>query len=145
MQEGIRTTAVSLYVDHPDFAFIDSLHIDVPLETDGPYEVKLVAGVPLQIRPLIHDQPAPLDDLFALWSDGRSWRAGSAPEKTADGALRIPAMPPGANSFFLVKLAGDRATHFSRITDVDLNAGEPQKVDAPMRPSLRIHCGARRS
>ena len=33
-EEGIRTTSVSLHVDHPDFAYIDALHIDVPLESE---------------------------------------------------------------------------------------------------------------
>ncbi len=137
-EEQTRTTSVSIHVDHPDFAFVGRLHIDVPLETDGPHEVKLTSGVPLEIRPLVDGEAADLDEVFAIWSDGRSWQPGAAPEKLADGALRIPAMPPDENSVLLVKLDGERATHFSEIVDVELQAGEQKRIDIPLRPALRI-------
>ena len=41
IEERIRTTSVSVFIDHPDFAYVDSLHIDVPLETNEPHEVEL--------------------------------------------------------------------------------------------------------
>jgi hypothetical protein len=138
LEEGIRTIAVSLQVDHPQFAYTGDLHIDVPLETDGPQMIELAAGIPLEIHPLLDGKPADLEDLFAMWSDGRSWQSGAAPEKRADGVLCIPAMPPGANSVLLVKLDGDRATHFSRITDVQLTSGKPKQIDVELRPSVRI-------
>jgi hypothetical protein len=137
-RERIRTISVSLYVDHPDFAFTNDLHIDVPLETSGPYEITLAAGIPVEVRPLLSGEAANLDNLFALWSDGRSWRSGSAPQKSADGALRIAAMPPGENSILLVKLDGERATHFSKITDFTLALGEPKKIDVALRPGVRV-------
>ena len=137
--EQIRTLAVSLFVDHPNFAYVGSLHIDVPLDTQGPYEVKLDACVPLEIRPQVEGKSADLDNLFALWSDGRCWKNGWAPEKTAEGTLRFPAMRPGKNSVLLVTLDGDRATLFSRITDFEIKAGEPAIIDIPMRAGLRVH------
>ncbi len=137
-RERIRTTSVSLQVDHLDFAFTNDLHIDVPLETSGPHEIQLAAGVLLDIRPLLDDEWANLDNLFALWSDGRSWQPGSVPQKSADGALRIPAMPPGENSVLLVKLDGDRATHFSKITDFKLALGEPKKIEVTLQPGVRV-------
>ena len=72
--EQTNTLSVSLSVDHQSFAYTDDLHIDVPLETSGPYVVTLSAGVPLEIRALIEGQLAKLDHVFALWSDGRSWQ-----------------------------------------------------------------------
>ncbi len=138
VQEQIRTTAVSLFVDHPDFAYIDNLHIEVPRKSKGSYEIKLTAGVSLEIRPLIDDQLADLQNLFALWSDGRSRLPGAHAEKSADGTLRISAMPPGKNSVLLVKLDGDRATHFSKITDFELKPGETERIDVSLHPSLRI-------
>jgi hypothetical protein len=138
LAEQIRTISVSLWVDHTDFAYVDSLHIDVPLETKEPYEIKLTTGVLLEVRPLIDGAPAELDDIFVVWSDGRSWQPGAAPAKTADGTFRIPAMPPGANSVLLAKLDGDRVTHFSMITDIELKAGERTTLDIPLRPSVRI-------
>lgn len=136
--EGIRTISVSLNVDHPQFAYLDAVHIDVPLEKDGPHMIELAAGVPLEIRPTIDGATADLDNIFAFWSDGRSWQPGAAPTKRADGVLRIPAMPPGKNTVLLIKLAGERASHFSTITDVDLVPGETPRIDVPLRPSLRI-------
>ena len=47
-------------------------------------------------------------------------------------------MPPGKNSVLVVKLDGQRATHFSKIVDFELTAGEPKTIDVPLRPSLRI-------
>lgn len=138
VQERTRTISVSLKVDHPDFAFVDDLHIDVPLETNGPHVVKLSPGVPLELRPTINGGAVSLDDLFALWSDGRSWQPGAAAQRLPDGLLRIPAMPPGENSILLVKLDGDRATHFSRIIDVKLSPGARKRLDAPLRPAVRI-------
>jgi len=137
-QEQIRTTSVSLYVDHPEYAYIDHLHIDVPLQADGSYKVVLTRGVSLEIRPLIEAKPADVANLYAMWSDGRSWRHGSGPVQTKDGTLLMPAMAPGKNSVLLVKLDGEHATHFSRITDVELKPGEAKKVDVELRPSMRI-------
>ena len=136
--ERIRTTSVSLFVDHPGFAYVDDLHIDVPLEIDGPHAVELTPGVSVEVRPLIDGASADLDDVFTIWSDGRSWQKGAAPEKSADGTVRIPAMRPGENSLLLVKLDGDRATHFSAITEFKLVQGERKRIDLPLRPSIRI-------
>ncbi len=95
-------------------------------------------GTPVEIRPLIDGKATGLDGVFLFWSDGRSWRKGAAPEKTAGGTLRIPAMPPGKNSLLAVKLDGQRATHFSTIVDFELTAGAPKKFDVALRPSVRI-------
>jgi hypothetical protein len=136
--EQIRTTGVSLQIDHPEFAYTSDMHIDVPLESDGPYQIKLKRGVPVEVRPTMGGEPFPVENLFALWSDGRSWLPGASAEKIGDHALRIPAMPPGENSVFLVKLDGERATHFSKIVDFQLTEGEPKTLGVAMKPALRI-------
>jgi hypothetical protein len=138
VEEQIRTIAVSLFVDHPKYAYVSALHIDVPLQNEGPYEIKLNDGVMLEVRPLIDGKPADLSTIRALWSDGRSWRPGSAPEQTPEGTLRIPALSPGKNSVLLVKLDGDRATHFSKITDVELKQNEPVSIDVALSPAVSI-------
>ena len=137
-QEQTRTMTVSLYVDHPEFAFADEVHIDVPLESEKPYEIKLTPGVPVDVRPLIDGRPTNLDGIFLLWSDGRSWRQDGSPKKMANGTLRLAAMPPGKNSVLAVKLEGERPTHFSKIIDFELAAGQPKTVDVPLRPSLKV-------
>jgi hypothetical protein len=138
VKEQIRTTAVSLCVDHPSFAYVEDIHIDVLLETKGPYEVKLEAGVALEVRPLIDGKAVDLANVYAIWSDGRSWKPEVSLQRMADGVLRIPAMRPGKNSVLLVKLDGEWATHFSEIFDVELKAGESKRIDLPMHPSIRI-------
>lgn len=137
-KERVRTLAVSLSVDHPSYAYLDMVEIDVPVESKEPYVVKLRAGCPLVVRPLLDGKPAGLDNLYAQWSDGRSWKVGAALEKLPDGALRIPALPAGKNSVLLAKLVGNRVTHFSRITDVELESGKPNRFDVRLQPSLRI-------
>ena len=137
-QERTRVTQVSIWIDHPDFAYVDRLHIDVPLEVER-FKFRLTRGVPLEVRPTIDGQPASLDNIYALWSDGRSWRPGVSPAKTAEGCLRIPAMRPGENSVLLVMLDGERATHFSKIVDFELTAGEPKRIDVPLKAALQVH------
>lgn len=138
LEEGVQTIGVSLQVDHPKFAFADDLHIEVPLEQGEPYEITLKAGAPVIVRPQIGGDADGPGEIFALWSDGRSWRSEAAPKKLADGSLAIPAMPPGANSVMLIKLDGERATQFSRITDFELETGERKELDVPLLPAIRV-------
>jgi hypothetical protein len=137
-KEQIRTLAVSLSIDHPNYAYVDMVEVEVPVESKEPYVLNLRPGCPLEVRPLLDGKPAGLDNLYAQWSDGRTWKSGVAPEKLADGVLRIAALPPGRNSVLLAKLVGNRATHFSRITDVELQSGKPNRIDVRLRPSLRV-------
>ena len=138
LDEQVSTITVSLFVDHTKFGYIDNLHIDVPLEESGPYQIELKRGVAVEIRPTINGATADHDSLFVFWSDGRSWQPDAKPEKEANGILRIPAMPPGRNSVLLAKLDGDRATHFSDIVDLELTAGPSPRIDVPLRPALRV-------
>lgn len=138
LAEQVRTISVSLHVDHPDFAYAGDLHIDVPLEQDAPHEIRLSTGVPLEVVPTIDGRPVDLADIHMFWSDGRSWRPGAALQKLADGVIKIPAMKPGANSLLVIKLDGERATHLSKIVDVNLKRGETQRIDVPLQPAVRI-------
>jgi hypothetical protein len=137
LQERIGTIGVSIAADHPEFAYDSDIHIDVPLEGDDPYVVRLKRGVPLEVRPT-RDGAADLENVFALWSDDRSWKPGVALEQLPGGMLRIPAMPPDDNSLLLVKLDGERATHFSKLTEFKLVSGGTERFDVPLRPSIRI-------
>lgn len=136
--ELVRTLAVSLKVDHPEFAFEDGIHIDVPPETEEPHLVKLTRGVPVEVRPLLNGVPAALENLHVMWSDSRAWQPGASATPTAEGTLRVPAMKPGAGSLLLVRLDGDRATHFSGIVDVTVPAGPRYQMDLPLQPAARI-------
>lgn len=136
--ERVRTTAVSLIVDHADFAILDRLHVNVPRNSDEPHLIKLARGAPVEVRPLIEGKSIDLDQIFAIWSDRRSWVPGYAPEKLEGGVLRFAAMRPGRNSLLLVRLEGDRATHFSRIVDFNAKLDKPQQIDVPLKPAIRI-------
>jgi hypothetical protein len=137
-KEQTRTISVSLAVDHQSFAYRDDLHIDVPLETSGPHVITLTVGIPLAIRPLVDGRAVNADDILAFWSDGRSWLPGVRLEKLTNGNLRIPAMLPGDNSVLLVKLDGERATHFSKIHDLKIGENQRNKLDISLERSLQI-------
>jgi hypothetical protein len=137
VEEGVRTIQVTVNVDHPEFAYAASVHIDVPHEQEQPHEIGLKPGMPVIIRPKVEGADS-LDGVFAVWSDGRSWQPGAAAEDLGDGKLRIPAMPPGANSVLLVKLDGERATHFSRIVEFEVTIGQANGLFVPLRPALRV-------
>jgi len=136
--ERVRATAVSVRVDHPKFAFIDIVEVEVPRAADEPHPISLVTGVPVEVRPRIEGEKVDLDQIYAVWSDGRSWRPGVAPEKRENGSLRLPALPPGRNSLLLAKVVGDRATHFSRIVDFQVLPVAVQEIDVTLRPAVRI-------
>ena len=138
VDERVRTIQVSINVNHPEFAYVDSLHIDVPHEGGKPHVVTLSAGVPVDVRPLVNGESVDLENVFALWSDGRSWSKDAAPIKTSQGVLHIPPMGPGENSLLLVKLDGDKATHFSAITDFVLKTGEDTSIEVSLLPGVRI-------
>ena len=136
--EQIRTTQVSLRVDHPDFALAGDVHVDVPLTTTEAHEIKLAIGATAEVRPLLDGKVARHENLLTLWSDGRSWQPGFAPQRSADGTLSLSGMPAGANSVLLVTLDGDHAMHFSRITDFDLTLGETKRLDVELRPGVCV-------
>jgi hypothetical protein len=136
--EKVATIGVSVNVDHPEFAYLDAEHIDVPLETKGPHEIKLKPGVDVEVRPLLDGKPTALDDLYAIWSSGRSLQPQAGPEMTRDGTLRLRGLAPGKNSVLLVKMVGERPTNFSKITDFELKAGEPKTIDVQLEPRIKM-------
>jgi hypothetical protein len=138
LDERILTTEVTLSIDHPDFARTDYENVLTPRESTDEHRAILKRGGVVEILPTEADEAAALDDLFVSWSDARSWTPGWAPAKTADGRLRLPPMPAGPGQALVVRLDGDRATHFSPILDVELQSGETLRVDAPLRPCVRI-------
>lgn len=47
LHEETATLTVSINVDHPRFAFVGGVHIDVPLENAASHEVRLPPGIPV--------------------------------------------------------------------------------------------------
>ena len=138
LPEKVGTIGVSVSVDHPNFAYLDAEHIDVPLETKEPYEIKLKPGVDVVVRPLVDGKVTALDDLYAVWSDGRSYKPHESPEKTSDGNLKFRGLAPGKNSVLLVKMDGEHATYFSKITDFELKVGGAKTLDVPLEPAVKV-------
>ena len=137
-EEQIRTTEVTLEVDHPEFAYVSDVYVEVPVTTQEPHEIRLPPGVPVEVRPVLNGEVANHDNLFTICSDGRSFNRGFIPRISADGTVGIAALRPGANSLLLVLLDGDRATHFSRITDFNLAVGEPKQLDVELRAGVCV-------
>lgn len=136
--ESVRTIGVSVFVDHRDFAFPDAIHIDVPLENDSPYEVVLDNGVPVELRPTIDGDLTDMSNLFALWSDGRSWRPGNSVERT-DSSLRLPPFKPGSHSVLVARLDDDRVTHFSEVVEFEVPHDGKLVVDVPLSEAKPIN------
>jgi len=136
--EFVRTTEVTLSLDHPEFAYLSHEYINVPRADTAPHTVKLERGARVEIAPIENGKPAPLDGLYALWSDGRSWKSGVQVSKTEDGALRIPNMPAGKGQVLIVRLDGERVTHFSPIVDLELQNSATMREKVELRPAVRI-------
>lgn len=133
----LATRAVSVQVDHPDYAVVDQtsfkLNNGKPKNT-----IELVRGGHVEVQPLMDGKPANLDGLHALWSDSRSWIPGANPEKTKDGTLRIPTMAPGKNSLLLVRLDGALTTQFSKIIHFEIEADKTVKLKVPLEYARQI-------
>jgi hypothetical protein len=137
LNEQVATTQVTLSIDHPEFAYVGYQYINVPALDMGPHAITLQRGVVIDLAPVENGEPAPLRDLYAMWNDGRSWKAGVAPA-VVDGALRLPPIRPGNVQALLVRLEGGLATHFSPIFDLDLEDGAKLRQSAELRPAVRI-------
>lgn len=138
LDERVRTTEVTISVDHPDFVHISHEFINVPREAEQPHLVKLERGATLELAPIQDGQPAKLENLHVLWSDPRSWKPGVSVVATETGALQLPAMPAGDAEVLLVRLAGERATHFSPITSTKLVAGQRLSKSIELRAAVPI-------
>jgi hypothetical protein len=136
--ERVRTTEVTLSIDHPDFAYVMYEFINVPREDEESYEAKLQRGAAVEIMPLENCKPASREGLHVWWSDGRSWRPDVPLAETDDGALRIPPMPAGTGQVLAVRLEGERATHFSPLLKLDLKDGETVRKQVELRPAVSI-------
>jgi hypothetical protein len=136
--ELVATLEVTLSINHPDYAFLDYQFVNVPYDGHEAHLVKLERGVPVYIVPIENGKPASLESLRALWSDGRSWGYDAQSIKGADGELHIPPMPMGKGQLLLVRLDGDKATHFSQIIDLDLEAGQGLRQQVELQPAVRI-------
>ncbi len=135
--ERVRTTQVTLSIDHPDFAYEMYESVDVPRKDSDAHIIELQRGATVEITPTINGDPVSPDGLHAVWSDGRSYLPGAA-IATDDGTLRIPPMPAGKKQIMLVRVEGGRATHFSKIVDLDLKDGETVREQVELRPAVRI-------
>ena len=139
--ERVRATAISLRVDHPKFASIPYLEVEVPRDADEPHKIELTPGVPVSFLPLIPGEgEVDVDKIHVVCSDERCWTPGFAPrrKKGKNASLTVPAMAPGRNSVLLVRMEGDRATHFSRIVDFDVQPGGVLSMEVALERALRI-------
>ena len=136
--EQTRTLVVSIQLDHPNYSYNDAEHIEVPLTSDGPHKITMTASASIEITPSIDGQPAALDDLYALWSNPRSWKPDGAPEKLASGKLRISGFLPGSNSVLVMRMVNDTITHFSNFQYFELDEGSVSELALALKPAVRV-------
>ncbi|MFN7290871.1 MAG: hypothetical protein ACK5YR_06315 [Pirellula sp.] len=72
-KEKVKTLSVSVRFEHLQYSCGDTKHIDVPLADEGPYKVVMTATASIDLKPLIDGKAVPLDEIYALWSNPRSW------------------------------------------------------------------------
>ena len=136
--EFVRTTAVTLSVNHPDYVFISHEDVLVPRKQNEPHTVTVKRGATLEILPTLDGKPLNSADIYAIWSDARSWQKDSAPKANREGRLVIPSMPPGKGQVLLARIENGKTTHLSSIETVELQLGETQSMDVPLVPALNI-------
>jgi hypothetical protein len=136
--ERVRTTQVTLSIDHPEYAYVMYGNIDVPRIETEPHTIELARGAVVEIVPEVDGKAIPLDDIYLMWSDGRADIPGIAPQVTEDGALRLPPIPAGPAKILVVRLDGGRATHFGEIADLELADGQTVRREVELQPALRV-------
>ena len=137
-KEKVKTLSVSVRFDHLHYSCGDTKHIDVPLADDGPYKVIMTATASIDLKPLIDGKAVPLDEIYALWSNPRSWSVEGAPEKLASGHLRIHGFMPGENRVLLARMVDDCITHFTDVLVFNATAGGHEEQDVPLVPARRV-------
>jgi hypothetical protein len=137
-KEKVKTLSVSVRFEHLRYSCGDTKHIDVPLADDGPYKVVMTATASIDLKPLIDGKAVPLDEIYALWSNPRSWSVEGAPEKLASGHLRIHGFLPSENRVLLARMVDDVVTHFSDVVVFMTTAGGQEEHDVPLIPANRI-------
>ncbi len=137
-KEKVKTLSVSVSFEHLQYSCGDTKHIDVPLADDEPYKVVMTATASIDLKPLIDGKAVPLDEIYALWSNPRSWSVEGAPEKLASGYLRIHGFMPGENRVLLARMVDDCITHFSDVVVFNATAGGHEEQDVPLVPHAEL-------
>jgi len=138
VDELILTTEVTLSVDHPSYTYIDYEDINVPVDSDSEHMITVQPGAIVELVLMEDGRPAASDNVYALWSDGRSWKSNASLSETEEGVLTIPVMPAGTAEVFLARFDGDRVTHFSGIVKLELEANKTMRTHVELQPAVRI-------
>ena len=77
--EFVRTTGVTLSVNHPDFVFISHEDVIVPREAEEPHTITVKRGGTLEVLPMLDSEPLKSGDIYALWSDAQFLAEGFCP------------------------------------------------------------------
>ncbi len=87
----------------------------------------------------IDGQRVASDDIYAMWTGGRSCRNGNALKLTEDGTFRIPPMAKGPGQFMFIRLDDETPTHFSHIENVEIDGSEAViKQEVELLPGVRV-------
>lgn len=137
-KEKVKTLSVSVQFEHLHYSCGDTKHIDVPLADSEPFKVVMTATVSIDLKPVIDGNAVPLDEIYALWSNPRSWSVEGTPEKLASGHLRIHGFLPGENRVLLARMFDDVITHFSANVSFLAKQGSIHAMDVELAPAMQI-------
>ena len=116
--EEVRSTTISIKVEHPDHPSVSDIHIKMPRKWAR--TVKLPNGSAIEATVLLDGEPV-VEGIKSLWSGKQETDLQVDAEKKS---IRIPPVANGSNSMLFVRLDGDAITHFSSIEKIDIDGRE---------------------
>ena len=120
LDERVSTTTVSVSIDHPKHPYASSEHITVP--TDKVHQFQFAAGAALEIRALIDGEVDSSGQVYIVSTSGRP--GGTGPAVNSGGVIHVPPMARGSGQLLLVRLDGQKPTHFSPIVKLDIDPAQ---------------------
>lgn len=135
VEEEIRSTTITITVEHPNHPSLSDIHITVPRERTK--KVKLPLGSAIEVTALLDDKPVASNEIKAIWkgSFGKNLEINEA-QKT----MRIPPMAKGKGQFMFMRIEGDSITHFSAIESFEIDGSERViKKQVELIPAEPVH------
>ncbi len=117
LDEKVSTTKISVSVVHPEHPYASSESITVPLHET--HQFHFPAGAGLEIRALVDGEVDSSEQLHIVSTSGRP--GGTRPAVASDGVIQVPPMVEGKGQVLLVRLNGQKPTHFSPIVNLNID------------------------
>ncbi|MEM9409487.1 MAG: Ig-like domain-containing protein [Planctomycetota bacterium] len=137
IDEQVKTTAITLSIDHPDYPYLSHHSVSLPLD-EAPTAV-LPDGSAILVQLKMNEETIVNDNVRAIWSSGRSWKKENGLSVVDDQWYRIPPLPEGTGEFMFVQFDKERVTHFSAMQEFKVGKNSSEiKSEVELLPAIRI-------